>query len=162
MAFPAPFTGTIRKVEDQWVDYNGHFNMAYYNVLFDRATDEIFALVGLDPEYVKATGCSFFTLEIHVTYVRELHGGDAVRTTVQFLDYDAKRVHYVQQMFHAAEGWLACVSEGIVMHVDMAAKKSAPFPADVFEKIMAMQEAHKHLPVPTQVGHRIGIPRNNR
>jgi len=159
MAFPAPFTSTIRQVEDQWVDYNGHLNMAYYSVLFDRAWDEGFALVGLDQDYLKSTGCSSFTMEVHLTYVRELHGGDAVRTTVQFLDYDAKRVHYVQQMFHAAEGWLACVSEGIVMHVDLNARKSSAFPPVILEKIVAMHEAHKTLPVPPQVGHRIGIPR---
>ncbi len=161
MAFPAPFTATIRKVEEQWVDYNGHFNMAYYNVLFDRATDEVFALVGLDPAYVKTTGCSFFTLEVHVTYVRELHGGDEVCTTVQFLDHDAKRVHYVQQMFHAAEGWLACVSEGIVMHIDLKARKSSAFPPGILAKIAAMHEVHKGLPVPPQVGHRIEIPRKS-
>ena len=53
MAYPAPFVGRIQKVEDQWTDYNGHFNMAYYNVLFDRAGDEAFAAVGLGPDYVK-------------------------------------------------------------------------------------------------------------
>ena len=73
MEFPAPFVGKVQKVEDQWIDYNGHFNMAYYNVIFDRCGDEAFALVGLGPEYVKAANCSFFTLEAHVTYVRELH-----------------------------------------------------------------------------------------
>ena len=51
---PAPFVGSIQKVEDQWVDYNGHFNMAYYNVLFDRAGDEAFEIVGLGADYVKA------------------------------------------------------------------------------------------------------------
>ncbi|MGH6854988.1 MAG: thioesterase family protein [Aestuariivirga sp.] len=156
----APFTGLTYKIEDGWIDYNGHFNMAYYNVLFDRAADEFFALAGLGPDYVKATRCSFFTLEAHVTYVRELHAGDAVRITAQFLDHDAKRIHYVQQMFHESQGWLACVTENIVMHVDMAAKKSSPFPLHVLEKIKAMHEAHKSLPVPPQVGHRIGIPRN--
>ena len=159
MNFPAPFTGSVQKVEDQWTDYNGHFNMAYYNVLFDRCGDEAFAMLGLGPEYVKSANCSFFTLEAHVTYLRELHAGDAVRVSVQILDCDAKRVHYVQEMFHAAEGWLACVTENIVMHVDMTAKKSAPFPPDVFARIAAMTEAHKALPVPPQVGHRIGIPR---
>jgi acyl-CoA thioester hydrolase len=159
MNFPAPFQGGVQKVEDQWIDYNGHFNMAYYNVIFDRCGDEAFGLVGLGPDYVRASNCSFFTLEAHVTYLRELHAGDAVRVTVQFLDYDAKRVHYVQEMFHAAEGWRACVTENMVMHVDMTAKRSSPFPADVLAKIKAMHEAHKALPVPVQVGHRIGIPR---
>jgi acyl-CoA thioester hydrolase len=159
MAFPAPFEGSIQKVEDQWIDYNGHFNMAYYNVLFDRAGDEVFAALGLGPDYVKSHNASFFTLEAHLTYVRELHAHDAVRIETRFLDHDAKRVHYVQQMFHASAGWLSCVTELIVMHVDMAAKKSAPFPPAVLEKIAAMCEAHSHLPVPPQVGHRIGIPR---
>lgn len=159
MKFPAPFTGRIQRVEEQWIDYNGHFNMAYYNVIFDRCGDEAFSLVGLGPDYVRRTNCSFFTLEAHITYLRELHAGDDVRVTVQLLDHDAKRVHYVQEMFHAGEGWLSCVTENMVMHVDMAAKRSSPFPADVLEKIEAMYEAHKSLAVPPQVGHRIGIPR---
>jgi len=159
MAYPAPFVGRIQKVEDQWIDYNGHFNMAYYNVLFDRAGDEAFAAVGLGPDYVNARNASFFTLESHNTYLRELHAGDSVRIETQFLECDAKRVHYVQQMYQAEEGWLSCVTELIVMHVDMAAKKSAPFPPDVMEKIEAMCSAHKVLPVPPQVGHKIGIPR---
>jgi acyl-CoA thioester hydrolase len=161
MAYPAPFVGRLLRVEDQWIDYNGHFNMAYYNVLFDRAGDDAFDAVGLGPDYVKARNASFFTLECHTSYLRELHAGDEVRIETQFLDCDQKRVHYVQSMFHAAGGWLACVSEIIVMHIDMAVKKSAPFPPDVMAKIAAMTEAHRHLPVPPQVGHRIGIPKKS-
>lgn len=159
MNFPAPFIGRTQEVESQWIDYNGHFNMAYYNVIFDRCGDEAFALMGLGPDYVAKTNCSFFTLEAHITYLRELRAGDPVRVTVQFLDYDSKRVHYVQEMFHADEDWLSCVTENIVMHVDLIEKKSTPFPARVLTKIKAMHESHKRLPIPPQVGHRIGIPR---
>jgi acyl-CoA thioester hydrolase len=159
MVFEAPFRSPPYKVEEQWIDYNGHFNMAYYNVLFDRAGDEVFALLDLGPDYVRRANCSFFTLEAHVTYVRELHAGDAVCIHTQFIDVDAKRVHYVQEMRHAAEGWLACVSENMVMHVDLEAKKSAPFPAEVMQKIAAARRAHAGLPLPPQVGHRISIPR---
>lgn len=157
--FAAPFVSSPMRVEPHWIDYNGHLNMAYYNVLFDRAGDHAFAAVGLGPDYVKERNASFFTLESHNTYIRELHAGDPVRIETQFLDRDPKRVHYVQQMFHAGENYLACVTELIVMHVDMGAKKSAPFPPDVMAKIEAMHEAHKALPVPPQVGHRIGIPK---
>lgn len=159
MSFPAPFTGRIQTVEDQWIDYNGHFNMAYYSVIFDRCADEVFAMVGLGSDYAQSAKSSFFTLEAHLTYLRELHAGDEVRVTAQFLDYDVKRVHYVQQMFHAAEGWLSCVTENIIMHVDMVAKKSSPFPPSVLDAIKAMHEAHQKLPVPPQVGHRIAIAR---
>ena len=159
MVFPSPIKSAPYSIEDQWIDYNGHFNMAYYNVLFDRDSDVGLALIGLGPAYVAQTGNSYFTLEAHVSYLRELHPQDQVQITIQILDFDAKRLHYVQIMHHAKEGWVACVTENIVMHVDMASKKSSAFPPDVLEKIRLAHEAHKSLPVPLQVGHKIGIPR---
>ncbi|QIG51914.1 thioesterase [Nordella sp. HKS 07] len=159
MAFPAPFVSSAHKIEPEWTDYNGHFNMAYYNVLFDRAGDEVFDAIGLGAAYVKRASCSFFTLEAHVTYLRELHAGDSVTVDVQFLDYDAKRIHYFEQMRHAGEGFIAATSELIIIHVDMTTRRSAPFPPDVLANIKAMREAHAALPLPPQIGHRIGIPR---
>ena len=35
----APFTAPDQTVEPGWIDYNGHLNMAFYNVLFDRCVD---------------------------------------------------------------------------------------------------------------------------
>ncbi len=72
---------------------------------------------------------SCFTAEVHVRYLRELHAGDPVRVTFQLLDYDAKRMHYFEQLFHASEGWMSATSENMSLHVDMAAKKTAPVPA---------------------------------
>src|ERR1700736_1647015 len=86
-----PFVSSVMLVDPAWIDYNGHLNMAYYNVLFDRAVDEAFALVGIGPEYVKRRNCSFFTAEVHVRYLRELRAGDPVRVTVQLLDIAAQR-----------------------------------------------------------------------
>jgi len=64
--FFAPFVSSLMKVEPAWIDYNGHLNMAYYNVLFDRAVDEVFELLGCGADYVKK-GFSTFTAEVHVT-----------------------------------------------------------------------------------------------
>ena len=44
--FFAPFVSSVMRVEPAWIDYNGHLNMAYYNVLFDRAVDEAYELIG--------------------------------------------------------------------------------------------------------------------
>jgi acyl-CoA thioester hydrolase len=167
MVFPSPIKSTPYAIESQWIDYNGHFNMAYYNVIFDRAGDVLFdrdsdvalALVGLGPPYVEKTGNSCFTLEAHISYLRELNACDHVWIATQILDFDSKRLHYVQMMHHVKEDWIACVTENIVMHVDLASKKSSPFPTDVLERIKIAHEAHKSLSVPLQVGHKIGIPR---
>ncbi len=157
MNFPAPIISQPYTIESQWIDYNGHFNMAYYNVLFDRDSDVGLTLVGLGPSYIERTGNSYFTLEAHVSYLRELRAVDHVVITTQILDYDTKRLHYVQQMHHATENWIACVNEIIVMHVDMTTKRSSPFPDEILAKFKIMREAHKSLPVPRQVGHKIEI-----
>ena len=162
MVFPAPYTSRAMAIEPAWIDYNGHFNMAYYNVLFDRAADEVFEVLGLGPDYVKATNNSFFTLETHTSYLRELAPTDTVVIDNHFLDHDHKRVHYVQTMHHATEGWVACVLEVMVGHVNLNLHKTSNFPDVVLARIVGMAAAHKSLPVPAQVGHRIGIPRRKQ
>ena len=140
--FFAPFVSSLMRVEPAWIDYNGHLNMAYYNVLFDRAVDEVFELLGCGADYVKK-GFSTFTAEVHVRYLRELKEGDPVRVTFQLLDYDAKRMHYFEQLFHAEEGWVSATSENMSLHVDMAAKKTAPFPAEVTRRLIQMKAARQ-------------------
>ena len=74
-----PFIGKRLTVEQQWTDYNGHLNMAYYAVLFDRSAEEMFESLGLGAPYVVATNCTTFTLETHTSYANELEAGDQVR-----------------------------------------------------------------------------------
>src|SRR5688572_16618631 len=92
--FFAPFVSSVMRVEPAWIDYNGHMNMAYYNLLIDRAVDEAFELVGLGPDYVAARHASYFTAEAHVRYLRELSVNTPIRVTLRLLDYDDKRIHF--------------------------------------------------------------------
>src|ERR1700682_2603685 len=105
--FAAPFVSSVMRVEPQWIDYNGHLNMAYYNVLFDRAVDEVYEFIGLGPDYLKNNGHSTMVAEMHVRYLREVGEKDPLRVTVQLLDYDAKRIHLYEQLLHATENWVS-------------------------------------------------------
>ncbi|GIK79481.1 MAG: thioesterase [Alphaproteobacteria bacterium] len=156
--FFAPFVSSVMRVEPQWIDYNGHLNMAYYNVLFDRAVDELYDLAGIGAAYLKKRRHSFFTAEVHIRYLRELHAGDPVRVTFQLLDFDAKRMHFFETLFHATEGWVSATSENMSLHVDMAQKRTAPFPDDVRKSLSRMKESHARLPRPEAAGRRIAMP----
>ena len=156
--FFAPFVSSVMRVEPSWIDYNGHLNMAYYNVLFDRCVDEAYELLGIGADYLSRQGHSTFTAEAHVRYLRELHEGDPVRVTFQMLDHDSKRIHYFQQLFHATDGWMSATSENMTLHVDMAAKKVAPFPEPVRRTLCRMKTAHARLPRPEAAGRRIAMP----
>ncbi len=144
-------------VEPQWIDYNGHLNMAYYNVLFDRAVDEIYEQLGIGPSYLKRAGHSTMTAEIHVRYLREIHAGTPVRVRLQLIDYDAKRMHYFEELVHAEEGWVSATSENMTLHIDMAAKKVAPWPPEVMERLSVMKAEHSPLPLPEGAGRRISM-----
>ena len=159
--FFAPFVSALMHVEPQWIDYNGHLNMAYYNVLFDRAVDEVYELIGIGADYLKHANHSTFTAEVHVRYVRELHENDPVRVTFQLLDFDSKRIHYFEQLFHATEGWVSATSENMTLHVDMTAKKVAPFPDTIMRSLAGMKAAHTRLPRPEAAGRRIAMPKKD-
>lgn len=157
--FPAPYASSVMTVEPQWIDFNGHLNMAYYNVLFDRGLDEPFAAIGTGPDYVKTRKFSTMTAEVHVRYLREIHEGTPVIVTTQFLAADSKRIHTFQELRHATEHWLSATSENITLSVDMTAKKVAPFPEDIAANVRRMIAAHAALPRPEAAGRSIGMKR---
>ncbi|HRQ58978.1 MAG TPA: thioesterase family protein [Azoarcus taiwanensis] len=148
------------RIRPEWIDYNGHMNVAYYVLAFDQGTDRFLADMGLDADYLRAGG-STFALEMHVTYDRELHLDAPYEVRTQLVDADTKRLHLFHRMFHAEEGWLAATNEVITMHIDMATRRSAPFPAVIQDSVDRMLTAHAKIPRPDGLGRVIGIRRRS-
>ncbi|MBN9257232.1 MULTISPECIES: thioesterase family protein [unclassified Mesorhizobium] len=160
MSTPAPFISAVMGIEKDWIDYNGHLNMAYYNVLFDRCSDEAFAALDMGPDYARNRRLTIYSAEVHVCYVQELHLDHKVRGSFQLIDHDEKRLRFYQEIRHV-DGWLAATSEQLALHVDMSGPKVAPFPADVLARVEAMRAAHAQLPMPERAGRSIGIRRKS-
>jgi len=158
MVMAAPYVSDAMEIEEAWIDYNGHLNMAYYNVLFDRGSDQAFELLGLGPEYARTRAHTIYTAEVHVCYVRELHLGDRVTVSFHLIDHDEKRLRSYQEIHHV-DGWLAATSEALSLHIDMSGPKVAPFPVDVMDNVKTMAAAHSTLPTPERAGRSIGIRR---
>jgi acyl-CoA thioester hydrolase len=154
----APFLSSVMRIEPQWIDYNGHLNMAYYNVMFDRAIDELWLVLGIGPDYKTSRGNSTFTAECHVRYLREIHHGDPVQVAITLLAADDKRLHLFEELRHATDGWLSATSETMTLHVDMGQRRTAPFPPDVRATIDAVARAHAQVPRPEGIGRAITMP----
>jgi acyl-CoA thioester hydrolase len=144
-------------VRPEWIDHNQHMNMGYYLVVFDYATDEFFSWVGLDAPHRASHGVTTFCLEAHVTYHREVVGGDPLRFTTILLAHDAKRLHYIHAMYHATEGFLVATNELMSLHVSRATRRAAPMAPDILARLAAIQRAHDALPRPVQAGRAIGL-----
>jgi acyl-CoA thioester hydrolase len=155
--FFAPFVSTAMRIEPQWIDYNGHLNVAYYLLLFDRAVDECYGLLGIGEDYARTRNASLFVAEAHLGYRRELKVGDPVRVTLQLLDFDDKRLHYCMEMRHAHEGWLAATCENMSLHVDTASRRVAAFPDDILAGLALLKAAHSRLARPEHAGRRIAM-----
>lgn len=142
----------------EWIDYNGHMNVAYYVLAFDHATDAMFDRLGIGRAYRETANCSTFAVEMNVSYVREVHAGDPLTFATWILGVDAKRLHYYHEMHHGTEGWLAAGCEFLSLHIDMERRRTAPFPDDIRAGLEEMRDAHALLPRPERVGRVFGVP----
>src|SRR2546425_3200449 len=153
----APFDRYRDVVRAEWIDHNQHMNVGYYLVVFDLATDEFFRWVGLGESHRRERGVTTFCLEAHATYHREVREGDPLRFTTVLLDYDAKRLHYFHQMFHASDGYLAATNELMSLHVSAETRRAAPMASEILERLARIKAAHDTLSRSPQVGRRMGL-----
>jgi len=153
----APLDRHRATVLPEWIDWNGHMNVGFYVVAFDKATDTLCEQLGVSWDYTREKIGMTFVLEAHVTYDREVKEGDPLRITSQILDHDAKRLHCIHAMYHATEGYLAATNELMLMNIDYATRRSAPWPGFAMERLEKLAEAHRSLPRPPQAGRLIGI-----
>ncbi len=156
---PPPLSPLETTVQPDWIDYNGHMNVAFYVLAFDKATDGLLDHLGLGEAYRRATNHSMYALEAHVTYDRELKLGERLAIDTQLIDADAKRLHFFHRMIHAEAGYLAATSELLALHVDLAGPKAAPMPPAALAALVLLLAAHQRLPPPPQLGRRIAIKR---
>ncbi len=149
-----------RRVEPEWIDYNGHMNVAYYGLAFDRSLDEILEEpLGIGPGYVRERQHGPYVLQNHVHYLAELLEGEAFRVRFRMLDADAKRVHVFLEMIRSRDGTAVATSEQLIVNVDLVRRRSAPFPEDRQGRIRSVLESHAGLPRPKQAGQSLGIRR---
>lgn len=159
--FEAPLAFPEQRVIPEWVDFNGHMNVAYYMVAFDRCVDVMYNRLLVGPDYIDRSGCSVFTLEAHINYIREVVEGDRLRITGRLMDHDGKRIHAYFEMFHGNDGHVVAAMEQIGIHVDMAQRKPVEFSADTRTLLESMMRAHTGLPEAVYAGRVIGIRRRS-
>jgi carnitine 3-dehydrogenase len=155
---PAPLELYRTTVNPDWVDYNRHMTEAAYLTAFGWATDALFRYIGDDEAY-RAAGHSFYTVETHINYEREVAVNEPLRFTTQVLDVDTKRMHFFHSMYHDETGERLATTEQMLVHVEMTEGRSAPILPDVAEALAAVIASHRELPVPPEVGSVMKIKR---
>ena len=158
MALAAPFPSKPSRVRPEWIDHNGHLNLAYYVVLFDEATDALWQAIGLGEAYRRDTGYGTFAVEAHTLYVAELVEGDETEAVSFVLGIDAKRLHVAHELRRARDGAVAARQELMYLTVDLSARRSVAWPEPTLAGLRAAVAAHAGLPRPDWIGRRVAMP----
>jgi carnitine 3-dehydrogenase len=145
----------VRRVPAEWVDYNGHVHESRYLELFADATDSLLSTLGVDSGYL-ADGGSFFTVETHLSHLRQLVAGDRVYVTTQVLDSDEKRLHLFHVLLREREGDPLATAEQMLLHVDTGSGRAAASREPVRAQVAELTERHAALPLPERAGRSIG------
>ncbi|WP_010142058.1 thioesterase family protein [Oceanicola sp. S124] len=151
-----PYISPEMIVRPEWIDYNGHLNMAYYGVLFDLGSDPFSEEMGMGEGYLRDSGHTTYTAEFRIRYLREVHEGARLRASLRLLDVGPRAFHYAQELIHS-DGWIAATGEGISLHVDQSGPKVAAYPPAVQAKLDAALAEHQKEPIPDWVGKPMGL-----
>jgi acyl-CoA thioester hydrolase len=133
MNLSAPLPPLYRTIRDEWIDYNGHLNEAYYVLLFSEAVDAIMNEVGMDVDYRHRTGCSLFTVESHVRYLDQILPKSEVQIDNYVIAVDSKKIVTWHEI--RVDGTLRATEEALGLHVDVGASKSTAFPEDIRRRL---------------------------
>jgi acyl-CoA thioester hydrolase len=145
-----PAAEHLDHVQPEWLDSNGHMNLAYYVVVFDRGTDAWMELAGLGAAYRQAQGGTVFAAETHTLYHREVGLRSPLRVQTWLVDADAKRLHLAHEM--TSGGILVAMQECLFLHVDLATRRVKPFTAAQAQHVAALTR-----PAPGWLGRRIAV-----
>src|ERR1700737_4208275 len=135
MTIPAPFDQYEGEVLPEWIDANGHMNLAYYVALFDYATAALFEAIGIGREYKDATNHGTFVAETHNLYERELLVGERVRVATQILGGDSNGLPRGAGMLALAGGQRPPPQELMYLHIALSARRVVPWLAEVHGRI---------------------------
>jgi acyl-CoA thioester hydrolase len=93
-----------------------------------------------------------------------VRAGAPLRFTTRLLGFDAKRLHFFHEMYHAEHGYLAATNELLSLHVSQDTRRAAPMAPELLRRLEGVLLAHRTLPLPPEVGRRKGLdaPRFSR
>ena len=134
-------------IAPEWIDYNGHVRDAYCGLIASLAVDALMDRIGIDAHYREQSGCTLYTVEMHMHYLREIGAADTVEVRAKVLGADSKRIHVALQLIVNGSQQTAAACEMMLLHVcQTPTVRVSPFPDRVAATIAELQRATAALP----------------
>ncbi len=138
-----PCYETVARAE--WRDRNDHVNIRYLVAVFDDAGDAFYPTVGLGDADHRQRESGTMDLEHHTHFVREVRVGDRLAVYLRIVGVGPKRFHYVMFLLNQSTGQVASIFECVNTFVDLAGRRSAPWPDEVRSALASLEERHRMM-----------------
>lgn len=117
-----------QKIVKDWIDYNGHMNVAYYLLIFDKyGADKLNNIFMMGENSAKNTGMSTMIVENNITYKQELKVDEEVEINLVYFNHDKKRLHYKFEMINKKDNKLSATFEALALYVNLNNRKVSEF-----------------------------------
>ena len=154
----SPYKTRNQKVLPEWIDYNGHMNVAYYTLAFDKALDFFFEdVLGIGPSFVEKNNEGPFALKASYNYFSELLEAEIFFVDISILDFDPKRVHVYGEMRKDKSLELSAVFETVLMNMDLSARTVKHYPDRVLELFSIFKSSLVVDNIPKEIGKKITL-----
>jgi len=118
---------TTTKIINEWTDYNGHMNLAFYILVFDKGAEKILSKFKMGEQSAKTTKKSTMAVESHTTYNNEVKENEEVDVYLSYFDHDKKRLQYKLEMYEKNKNILSASTEVLSLYIDLNIRKVAEF-----------------------------------
>ena len=143
-------------VRPEWCDYNHHLSDFQFGRIFGDAMESLYRRVGIDDDYRRTAGATFYTVESQVRHLVEAKAGEPLYTTTQVLDVNDKRLRVFHQLHRRSDDRLLATAEQMHVHVNRVAGKAAPMAAAVQRQLDDLRSAHAVRGTPKVAGRPVG------
>jgi len=113
-------------VTDDWIDYNGHMNMAYYVQCFEETSDFLLEHMNLGYRYAIEEQKGVFVIKCEINYRKEINLNEDFIISLEDLICKGKKLTVGLKMLNVGSETIADY-QILNLNVDLQTKKSVPF-----------------------------------
>ena len=156
--YSTPIILPEQEVLNEWLDYNGHMNVAYYTLAFDKSLDIFLEdLLGIGESHAYENNQGPFVVQAHYHYLNEMRLNEKFHVRLFVVDCDKNKMHLCMEIYSLFQEKVIAVVEQVLINVNLKLRKSEPYPPWAFEKLIKLKNTHKNVSLPSAFGKSIGL-----
>tara|TARA_B110000444_G_scaffold206473_1_gene200017 strand:- start:797 stop:1369 length:573 start_codon:yes stop_codon:yes gene_type:complete len=156
--YKTPIILSEKRVLKDWIDYNGHMNVAFYTLAFDNSLDEFLEnTLGIGETHASHNQQGPFVLQAHYHYLNEMSLDEKFNVRLLVVDCDEKRMHLCLDIFSVKQKKIIAVSETVLINVNLVIRRTEKYPTWALKRLVDLKNTHANSNFPSVLGKSIGL-----